>query len=1169
MNAVQLDGEKFVVIRDVDTMSPFLMSVVSSGNVWIFIGSNSPFTAGRAGPEGALFPYQTADKILRHPDSAGVLTKFRIKRGAAQAERLWEPWHAPRGTGDRITRNLYKSVIGNAVVFEEIHHDLEVSFRWSLAGSERFGLVRQCLFTNLGSDAVRVRALDGWHRLLPAGVPDDIYTRFSYLAEAYMRHEHFALPAIYTLNSRISDRAEPGESLRVACAWSAGHRAPTVLLSDRQVVEFRNGGSVRAETEVRGVLGAYLVADEFALDPGGSIPWTTVADTGLDHSAVASLRQLLADPAAAGAAVRESLAEDARSLRARIAAADGLQQTASETTTIHHFANTLFNCMRGGVPPGGYTFPTSDYRRFLAERSRSVAGRHGAWLAALPERMEIVALRRLATGLGDVDLTRLTSEYLPLTFSRRHGDPSRPWNRFSIAVKDATGEPVYGYQGNWRDIFQNWESLAQSFPALIESMIAVFLNASTADGYNPYRITRSGFEWEVLDEEDPWSNIGYWGDHQIIYLLRLLESSERFFPGSIATALGERRYAYAVVPYEIQNFDALARDPRHSIRFDRELHDKLAARAAAEGNDGRLLRGKDDAVLVFTLAEKLLLPMLVKLTNLVPGGGIWLNTQRPEWNDANNALAGWGLSVVTTCHLSRYVRFLSDVIKRGGEGGYQLSAPVAELLRSLVEILTEIASSDVLDDVDRLRFVRSLSRAGEYHRNVVYRRDMELVQPVAATDIEEFLRLAGQVLERTVRENLRADGMIHSYNLLELHGESATVRRLELMLEGQVAVLGSAVLTAPEEAGLLRRLRASALYREDQRSYMLYADREVQPFLTRNCIPDAARAAVPLLGALLDAGGSIVTRDVDGVMHFNGDLRNAGDLALRLDQLAGEPEWAARVGAGRAAMMALWESVFHHAGFTGRSGSMFAFEGLGSIYWHMVAKLLLAVQECHARARRAGADREVIEQLAAAYSEVRSGLGFCKSPAEYGAFPTDPYSHTPGHRGAQQPGMTGQVKEEILTRFGELGVTIKSGLIYFEPRLLDAGEYLAGEALFCYTDVNGHEQEMPMPAGSLAFTCCQVPVCFHLDEAGSIRVEWADGRNQHVTGNVLPAEISREIFSRSGLVCGLTVNIPRNPGAASGRRATSRISAEVLTSHTNHPGAKAGLGEDPPDPPIL
>src|SRR5205823_13366477 len=123
------------------------------------------------------------------------------------------------------------------------------------------------------------------------------------------------------------------------------------------------------------------------------------------------------------------------------------------------------------------------------------------------------------------------------SFSRRHGDPSRPWNRFSIQIKDEQNNPLYGYQGNWRDIFQNWESLAQSYPVALGAMISVFLNASTADGYNPYRIDRKGIDWEVLDPEDPWSHIGYWGDHQIIYLLRLLERHECLWPGRLAAGL--------------------------------------------------------------------------------------------------------------------------------------------------------------------------------------------------------------------------------------------------------------------------------------------------------------------------------------------------------------------------------------------------------------------------------------------------------------------------------------------------------------------------------------------------------------------------------------------------------------------------------------------------------
>ena len=115
-------------------------------------------------------------------------------------------------------------------------------------------------------------------------------------------------------------------------------------------------------------------------------------------------------------------------------------------------------------------------------------------------------------------LERLYREYLPLTFSRRHGDPSRPWNQFSIETRHARRLQDSKYQGNWRDIFQNWEALGLSFPEFLESMVFKFVNASTADGYNPYRITHDGIDWEVHDPDDPWSNIGYWGDHQIIYL---------------------------------------------------------------------------------------------------------------------------------------------------------------------------------------------------------------------------------------------------------------------------------------------------------------------------------------------------------------------------------------------------------------------------------------------------------------------------------------------------------------------------------------------------------------------------------------------------------------------------------------------------------------------------
>ena len=116
------------------------------------------------------------------------------------------------------------------------------------------------------------------------------------------------------------------------------------------------------------------------------------------------------------------------------------------------------------------------------------------------------------------------------------------------------------------------------------------------------------------------------------------------------------------------------------------------------------------------------------------------------------------------------------------------------------------------------------------------------------------------------------------------------------------------------------------------------------------------------------------------------------------------------------------------------------------------------------------------------YYRIRDGIGFNKTPLEYGAFPMDPYSHTPKHSGAQQPGMTGQVKEEILARFGELGVRVDGGSARIDPRLLRAVEFPAEPGRFRYLDVHGDWRETALPARALAFTWCQVPIVYRLDD---------------------------------------------------------------------------------------
>src|SRR5689334_7416846 len=54
---VVLDGEDFYQIANYDRLRPFFMTIVSSGDHWMFISSNGGLTAGRRNPDLALFPY--------------------------------------------------------------------------------------------------------------------------------------------------------------------------------------------------------------------------------------------------------------------------------------------------------------------------------------------------------------------------------------------------------------------------------------------------------------------------------------------------------------------------------------------------------------------------------------------------------------------------------------------------------------------------------------------------------------------------------------------------------------------------------------------------------------------------------------------------------------------------------------------------------------------------------------------------------------------------------------------------------------------------------------------------------------------------------------------------------------------------------------------------------
>ena len=1111
---IEIGGERFYRIVNYDSMAPFLMSIVSDSDHWMFVSSTGALTAGRRDPDCALFPYTTDDRIHDSQDLTGSKTILRVGRAGSAA--LWEPFSQRYEGVYRVTRSLSKSIYSNKLIFEEVNHDLGLSFSYGWMSSDRFGFVRRAALVNMGAEPVEVDLLDGIQNLLPSGLTRRFQMEYSTLADGYKENELDTGTGmgLFKLSSVPADRPEPNEALSATTVWSEGLESVRRLLCSAQLDRFRRGEAVEEETLIRGRRGAYFVSTRLVLPPNQGNEWSMVAEVDQDAAKVAALVALLKSGSNLRAQLDEEIERGTTNLVRIVAAADGLQLTGDELSSDRHFSNALFNTMRGGIPDCGYQISRPDFKAFIGKANRAVAERYSGFLDALPETLPHSRLLALAREQNDPDLERLAHEYLPLTFSRRHGDPSRPWNIFAIEVKNSQGERILNYQGNWRDIFQNWEALALSFPGYAESMIFKFADSSTADGYNPYRIMRDGFDWEVLDPHDTWSFIGYWGDHQVAYLLKLLEVSARYHPGALEALLTRRVFTYANVPYRIKPYRALLQDPRNTIDFDAALDREIHLKVAEMGADGKALLSPDGSPYRVNLAEKLLVLILARLFNFIPEAGLWMNTQRPEWNDANNALVGSGVSMVTLYFLRRFLSFCQGLFS-AGKPAIEISCEVAEALRRVLETLERHASllDGPISDQNRKTVLDVLGSAGSDYRAGLYAQGFSGSQtPLEGAELAAFCDLALKYVDHSIRANRREDGLYHAYNLMSVDGGGIVIRRLYEMLEGQVAVLSSGALSARESVTLLDALRSSRLYRADQNSYVLYPDRKLPGFFEKNNIPAAAVQESQPLAAMIERGDRrIVVRDLNGVAHFNAALRNSGLLKKALSEL-GLPEGE------NAGILALYEKVFDHQSFTGRSGTFYKYEGLGCIYWHMVSKLLLAVQEALDRAGSAGEDPVVIQRLMNHYREIREGIGVHKTPEEYGAIPIDPYSHTPGFAGVQQPGMTGQVKEDLITRLGEMGVAVENGRLCFHRQTVRPDDFLTEARSFRFYDVDGQQCSLDLDPGTMAFTTCQVPVVAHRSGPRKIEISRADGSHQTVEALEVDAATSASIFERTGAV---------------------------------------------------
>ncbi len=1124
---VNFQNEEYYKISNVQKMPAFFIGLASNCDIWMFLSSNGSLTAGRKNVDGAIFPYETDDKIHLNTSTG---PKTIVKLLDNDSTYFWEPFDKSVVKPYSIRRNLYKNIWGSAIIYEEINDTLNISFCYKWECSEKFGLIRTSFITNNSNLERNIHIIDGVQNIMPYGIPSALSEGKSCLTDAYKASELCEATniAIYSLTSKINDVPEPVEILNANIAWSICDNEPTIMLSPSQIESFCEGLEVKKEIRSLGKKGAYFTYQELSLQENSTSSWMIILEVALNHCQIASLQNLIknTDKKALLLDIQSDILESTKQLRTITAFSDGLQRTNDEISSKHHFVNVLYNNMRGGVFDDGYDFDFDELISFINIRNKSLYHSNKDFFDKIKENPNVLYLKKSAHETNNADLIHLCLEFLPICFSRRHGDPSRPWNKFFINLKNDSGKRLYHYEGNWRDIFQNWESMCLSFPEYLDNIIAKFLNASTADGFNPYRISKEGIDWEIPDPHDPFSGLGYWGDHQIIYLLRLLEALNSHNPKALEHLFEKDIFCYANVPYKIKPYADIIINSKSTVVFDSKKHYEIMDFVKTFGTDGKLIFNNSNLYYV-SFMEKLIVPVLSKLSNLIIGGGIWMNTERPEWNDANNALVGNGLSMVTVYQLRRHLVFLKNLLESFKDKDVLISHEVkvffGEVFRIFNENISNLNKDGMTNNLIR-EILNNLSNAFSSYREVIYSSGFSTKENITYNEFNKFFELSLAYIDFTIDLNKDENGFYHAYNILKLTDDTLEISHLMPMLEGQTAVLGSGKLSASEALSLIKTMEDSPMYSKEQSSFYLYPVKSLKTFMDKNILPSKYADISNLIKLLIEDGDiTFISKDMHGNIRLNESIVDIHSFLKSLENIKQNPKYSQLVTEEFDSLCDIYDEIFKHKEFTGRSGRMYKYEGIGCIYWHQNAKFLLSLEETFFDSLKTSSKDE-LSALKDTYYRLRKGLGFNKDPKTWGAFPLDPYSHTPYLQGAQQPGMTGQVKEEILTRRLELGVMVTNGSISFNPALLRKTEFFTEGTLFNYFDLNGNNLELNLEEGSLAFTLCQIPVIYKLSKESRIEFEM-DNNVSAFDGLTLSSELSQKVFSRDNAVNKIVVYI--------------------------------------------
>lgn len=344
------------------------------------------------------------------------------------------------------------------------------------------------------------------------------------------------------------------------------------------------------------------------------------------------------------------------------------------------------------------------------------------------------------------------------TYSRKHGDPERDYNKFQIS-------PTYLSQGNgnYRDLNQNRRNDIWFNPMIKEENVISLLNLIQLDGFNPLVVKGASFIIkdaqkiktllhnlcpeeaiekitssfsqkrfspgelilfiednrikldisydELLDivfsasekSSDAEHSEGYWSDHWH-YNLDIIDSYLCLYPEKIREIIfGNKNFTFfdntEVVKPRSEKYLLHNNIPRQLNAVSSDAAKKeLIHRRREHPHIMRSEYGHGD-IYRTTLINKLLCLLANKYASLDPFGiGIEMESDKPNWFDSLNGLpALFGSSACETFELKRLAIFIKDALLTAGIEKIYLTEEIYDFLEGLAR-LTEEYLNQSLDD---------------------------------------------------------------------------------------------------------------------------------------------------------------------------------------------------------------------------------------------------------------------------------------------------------------------------------------------------------------------------------------------------------------------------------------------------------------------------------------